>query len=99
MAGQFEKAGEVDAYSISQPEDFAEFTSFASPIDLTAQSGYPARPARKVVVVSKGAGTVLQVTTVRGTVRTATIASDGEEFGICAAIGTSTNVSRVRAFW
>lgn len=100
MAGQFEREGDINAYSISPAEDVAEFTSFVGGVDLTAQAGYPARPARKIVVVSKGASGTLAVTPVRGTARTLTVANDGEELTMAVtAIGATTNVTRVRVFW
>lgn len=100
MAGQYEQVGVVDAYGISPAEDVAEFTTFTGGVDLTTQSGYPQRPARKIVVISKGAGTVLAVTPVRGTARSLTVVNDGEELTMATTnIGATTNVARVRVFW
>lgn len=101
---QYLKAGVVDSYSTAPFEDVAEFTSFGSEIDLTTQAGYPQRPARRVVVVSKGAGTKLGVKTVfsPGTARALVVAADGDFSDLQAtaiAATPNTDVTRVRVYW
>lgn len=80
--------------------DFDELSSFGSPIDLVATYG---APARRIVVVTAGSGT-LNVTTVgvNGTAvnRSATALVAGDFIDcLITTIRTGTNVSLIRVFF
>jgi hypothetical protein len=85
--------------------DLAQFSSFAADIDLTAQSGYRAQPARtlRVDVATTGTGDTLVVQTLDshlgGVSRTLTV-KEGDCFDVqLVKIMIGTTVGRVTVGW
>lgn len=90
---------------IGTSPDAKEYSSFASDVDLTADSPTNNTPARGLMITSLGAGTkIIQVVTAAGQTRAYDLSGVGNApvwLPVAARTikGTTTTIAKVIAFW
>lgn len=86
--------------SVGPYVDVQQFTTFTSDLDLTAQTGFPQRPARALRVEDVTGGTTLAIQMTESAAdRTLTVAAGDLIEGTIHKIDNTTDVARVTVWW